>query len=71
MPAPWAVTDAPDDYIAKLQRTIVGVELQVTRVEAKRKLSQNKPADDVTGAIDGLRTRGDAQSAAVADAMER
>lgn len=66
MPAPWAVTDAPDDYIAKLQRSIVGVEIEVTLVEAKRKLSQNKPPADVAGAIDGLRRSG---NNAIADAM--
>ena len=67
MTAPWAVDDAPDDYIAKLQRSIVGVELVVGRVEAKRKLSQNKSDDDVAGAVDGLRSRGDH---AGADAMK-
>ena len=71
MPAPWAVTDAPDDFIEKLQRTIVGIELEVTRIEAKRKLSQNKPDVDVSGAIDGLRRRGDERSATIAERMER
>ncbi len=71
MPAPWAVTDAPDDYIAKLQRSIVGVELQVARIEAKRKLSQNRSEADIAGAIEGLRSRGVERSGAVADAMER
>lgn len=70
MPTPWSVTDAPDDYIAKLQRGIVGTELEVTRVDAKRKLSQNKPEADVAGAIDGLRERDDPRSPTIADAME-
>ena len=59
-----------DDFIEKLQRTIVGIELEVTRIEAKRKLSQNKPDGDVSGAIDGLRRRGDERSATIADRME-
>jgi transcriptional regulator len=67
MPSPWAVGDASDEYIAKLQRGIVGVELVVTRVEAKRKLSQNKPRADVAGAIDGLRRHG---ADMIADAMD-
>jgi transcriptional regulator len=54
LPAPWSVDDAPADYLAQLMRGIVGVALEVTRVEAKRKLSQNKSADDVAGAIAGL-----------------
>lgn len=68
MPAPWAVDDAPADYIATTQRGIVGIELDVTRVEAKRKLSQNRTDDDLSGAIGGLRT-GDARANEVADAM--
>ena len=70
MPSPWAVTDAPDEYIEKLRRSIVGIELDVTRIEAKRKLGQNKPDVDVAGAVDGLRRQGDHRSAAVADRME-
>ncbi len=54
MPSPWSVDDAPPDHIAGLLRAIVGVSLEVTRVVAKRKLSQNKSSDDVQGAIDGL-----------------
>lgn len=54
MPSPWSVDDAPPDYVAGLLRAIVGVSLEVERVEAKRKLSQNKPGADLDGAIDGL-----------------
>ncbi len=49
-------------------RAIVGVELVVSRIEAKAKLSQNRPAADVEGVIAGLRGRGDFDSA---DAVER
>ena len=49
-------------------RAIVGVELEITRIEAKAKLSQNRPAADVEGVIMGLRERGDKESA---DAVER
>jgi transcriptional regulator len=65
---PWSVDDAPPEYIAGQLRAIVGVELLITRIEAKAKLSQNRPAADVEGVIDGLRARGDARSA---DAVER
>lgn len=57
LPTPWAVADAPDDFIAKQQRAIVGLELVVDRVEAKRKLSQNRAPADYDGVIAGLSTQ--------------
>jgi transcriptional regulator len=66
---PWSVDDAPRNFIEGQLRAIVGIELEITRVEAKAKLSQNRPAADVDGVIAGLRERGDAASAeAVAQA---
>ena len=59
------------DYIAKLLRAIVGVSLEVSAVEAKRKLSQNRPDGDAAGAADGLERRDHRQDAAVAEAMRR
>ncbi len=43
---PWAVADAPADYIATMQRAIVGIEIVLTKIEGKFKLSQNRPAGD-------------------------
>ena len=54
LPRPWSVGDAPADYIDQLMRGIVGVEITVDRIEAKRKLSQNKSAADIAGVIRGL-----------------
>ncbi len=65
---PWSVDDAPRAFIEGQLRAIVGVELAITRIEAKAKLSQNRPAADVDGVIAGLRERGDRASA---DAVER
>ena len=65
---PWTVDDAPARFVAGQRRAIVGVELVITRVEAKRKLSQNRPAADIDGVIAGLRARGEA---AAADDVER
>jgi transcriptional regulator len=65
---PWSVDDAPRPFIEGQLRAIVGVELEITRIEAKAKLSQNRPAADVEGVIAGLRERGDTESA---DAVER
>jgi len=59
----WSVDDAPRPYIEGQLRAIVGMELLITRVEAKAKLSQNRPAADVEGVIAGLSGRGDQRSA--------
>ena len=62
---PWSVDDAPERYIAGQLRAIVGVELLISRVEAKF-VSQNRPEADISGVIAGLDTRG---QAAVVEAM--
>jgi transcriptional regulator len=71
MPTPWSIDDAPATYVDRLLTAIVGISLEVTRVEAKRKLSQNKPAGDLDGAITGLRSDDRRGSRTVADAMDR
>jgi transcriptional regulator len=59
----WAVDDAPRKFIEGQLRAIVGLELQITRIEAKAKLSQNRPATDIPGIVAGLSGRGDDRSA--------
>jgi transcriptional regulator len=66
---PWHVSDAPETYIEGQLRGIVGVELTVTGVEGKAKLSQNRSAADRNGVIDGLRADGRPGDLAVADSM--
>lgn len=61
---PWSVDDAPEKFVNGQLRAIVGVELIISRIEAKAKLSQNRPAADVLGVINGLTERGDLASAA-------
>jgi transcriptional regulator len=56
---PWSPDDAPRKFIEGQLRAIVGLELQITRIEAKAKLSQNRPATDIPGIVDGLAARGD------------
>jgi transcriptional regulator len=51
---PWSIDDAPDGYVETMVRAIVGLELRITRLEAKRKLSQNRSAADIEGVIAGL-----------------
>jgi len=53
-PDPWSVDDAPAAYIESQARAIVGLELWVSRIEAKRKLSQNRSHADMDGVIAGL-----------------
>jgi transcriptional regulator len=53
-PAPWAVSDAPDDYIQKMLNGIVGFAIPIERLEGKRKLNQNRSAEDITGVSNGL-----------------
>jgi transcriptional regulator len=65
---PWSVDDAPRPFIEGQLRAIVGISLEITRIEAKAKLSQNRPPADVEGVIAGLRERGDEESA---DAVEQ
>jgi len=60
----WSVDDAPRKFIEGQLRAIVGLELRITRIEAKAKLSQNRPAADVAGVVAGLTARGDDRNAA-------
>jgi transcriptional regulator len=63
--APWAVSDAPADYIETMLRAIVGIEIGLTSLTGKWKVSQNRPAADRAGVVAGLlREGGDSSLAA-------
>jgi transcriptional regulator len=62
----WSVDDAPPPFVAGQLRAIVGVEVLIDRIEAKFKLSQNRSAADIDGAITGLES---SDRPAMADAM--
>lgn len=72
--APWSVSDAPDEYIASMLRAIVGIEMTLTALTGKWKISQNRSAVDRAGIAHGLRepaAPGDAaQAAAMASLVE-
>jgi transcriptional regulator len=68
-PGPWAVTDAPADYVDAMLKAIVGFELPIARLEGKWKLSQNKSAADIAGIREGLAAEGDADATALSRAM--
>jgi transcriptional regulator len=57
-PAPWAVSDAPEAFIAGMLKGIIGFSIVLTRIEGKWKMSQNRPAADVTGVVAGLQQDG-------------
>ena len=67
---PWQVGDAPDDYIQKMLGAIVGLEIPVTRLLGKSKLSQNRSEEDRRGVISGLDASGDADSLAMAELLK-
>ncbi|MEO6031058.1 MAG: FMN-binding negative transcriptional regulator, partial [Burkholderiaceae bacterium] len=52
---PWAVTDAPPDYIDSMLRAIVGIEITLTSLVGKWKVSQNRSAADRDGVVQALR----------------
>ncbi|AAY95337.1 FMN-binding negative transcriptional regulator [Pseudomonas protegens] len=58
-PQPWQVTDAPADYLEGMLRAIVGFALPIQRLEGKRKLSQNRSAEDIAGVREGLAASAD------------
>ena len=65
---PWSIDDAPEGYVETQARAIVGLELRISRLEAKRKLSQNRSAADFEGVIEGL-SDGSPLERAVAEEM--
>lgn len=69
-PAPWKVTDAPDDYIEKMLAAIVGIEIPIARMQGKWKLSQNRSRDDRNGVAANLRALGTDAASAMAGRIE-
>lgn len=66
---PWAMSDAPRPYIDAMLRGIVGVTLTAERIEAKRKLSQNKSEADYAGVACGLATTAEPMAREMAELM--
>ena len=61
--APWAVSDAPAPFVAGQLNGIVGLRLRITRLEGKRKMSQNRTDADRAGVVAGLQADGLAEVA--------
>lgn len=69
LPQPWSMDQLPEDYLRGMTRAIVGFEIVITRLEAKRKLSQNRSTEDQIGAAAGLETLSDELAGAIASLM--
>lgn len=57
-PGPWKVNDAPERYIELMKRAIVGIEIEITRLEGKVKMSQEMGKGDRAGVVKGFRNTG-------------
>lgn len=53
-PEPWKVSDAPEDYVRQMLGAIVGIEIELTSLQGKWKVSQNRATPDRLGVADGL-----------------
>lgn len=67
---PWAVSDAPPDFIETLSGHIVGFEMVITRVYGKWKVSQNQPPQNQASIVEGLKASGQQESIAMAMLVE-
>lgn len=68
---PWAVTDAPEPFIAAQTRGIVGVEIEIASIIGKFKLSQNRREDDKLGVLNGLSADPESESQAMATLVKQ
>ncbi len=65
-PVPWAPSDAPEDYIEGMVKAIVGLEIEVTHLDGKWKMSQNQEEANRRGASRGLQMEPGTDAAAAA-----
>jgi transcriptional regulator len=71
-PQPWSVSDAPADYLANQMKAIIGIEIPISRIDGKWKMSQNKDGADRNGVITGMRSGADPhRNIRVADLVEQ
>jgi transcriptional regulator len=68
-PVPWRVQDLPGAYVETMLKGIIGLDIAVTRLEGKYKLSQNRPAADRPSVIGALEAQSDPDAQAVARLM--
>lgn len=66
-PEAWTMGQAPQDFLGEMIASVVGIEIPLTRLVGKWKVSQNRAAIDREGAVSGLRATGTPAAAAMAD----
>lgn len=69
-PTPWKMGDAPADFLHEMLGKVVGIEIIITRMVGKWKVSQNRLPADQAGAMAGLRATGEPEAAAMADLIQ-
>jgi len=69
-PKPWAVDDAPEDYLERMIANIVGIEIVISKLQGKWKVSQNQPAQNQAGVVAGLRECDSDSAREMADLVE-
>jgi transcriptional regulator len=57
-PRPWKMGDSPPEYIAQMLKAVVGIQVEIQRIEGKAKLSQNREVRDRLNAADTLLAKG-------------
>jgi len=68
---PWKVTDAPADFVEQMLGAIVGIEIPLTRLVGKWKVSQNRPAADREGVVKALREMNDGEARAMSALVKK
>jgi transcriptional regulator len=68
---PWAVSDAPPDYIRQHLKGIVGFEFTISKLDGSWKVSQNRPAEDRAGVADGLKREGGPQAVSLGTLVKK
>jgi transcriptional regulator len=67
---PWSVADVPETSYAPMRQAIVGIDIEITQIEGKAKMSQNRGKDDQAGVVKGLQGLGTSNALAVAALVE-
>jgi transcriptional regulator len=68
---PWKVTDAPADFVEQMLGAIIGIEIPLTKVLGKWKVSQNRPSADRDGVVTGLSEMSDADAQAMSSLVKK
>ena len=67
LPTPWKVSDAPHDFTEKLIGAVVGIEIEIVKLQGKWKVSQNQPHENRVGVVRGLEESGNPNDALMAE----